>query len=240
MLWNDRNVRFRLALGSLAAFALVTALVAVRWAPLARFDLTVSAWARRNGTAHPAWVTVWRAITHMGDTLPLLILGGVAVVLLLASLRPIDAATVVVVPIVLQLAAIAVRLALARHRPVDPFTPTSSYAYPSGHTLHSAVTVLLAVHLLRNVPRKRIIAVVLGTLAALVGISRVMLLAHWPTDVVGGWLLTLGLVPLLLAAAGCLERRGVTATGAARRIRPRRRPSPGAPDSPAAPDRPNP
>ena len=237
MLWDDRPVRFRLAIASLAAFILVTALVAGHWSPLARLDRAASAWARRLGRGHSIWIDAWRVVTHTGDTVSLLVLGGAAAILLLASLRPLDAAVVVAVPLVTQLLTVLVRVLLARHRPVDPFTPASGLSYPSGHTVHSTVAVLLAVHLLRHGER-RAVAWLLGSLAALIGISRVLLLAHWPTDVLGGWLLVLGVGPLLLAGADRLERRGVTATGAVRRMRSRPPPSPAAPNSPPAPDPP--
>jgi len=206
------------AVGALVAFAVLTVLVATQWAPLARLDMDVSAWARRVGLAHPVWVEGWRVVTHMGDTLPLLVLAGVAVVLLVASLRPIDAAAIVVVAGAAQLIALAVRLPLARPRPVDPFTPVHSYAYPSGHTLHAMLAVLLAVYFLRDHPQRRAVAWLLGSIAVLIGVSRVMLLAHWPTDVLGGWLLAFGVAPLVLAGADRLKRAGVTATGAARSV----------------------
>ncbi len=239
-LWlcDDRMMRVRIAVGALVAFLALTVLVATRWAPLARLDLDVSAWARRVGGAHPVWVEGWRVVTHMGDTLPLLILGGVAIVLLLASRRPIDAAAIVVVAGVAQLIALAVRLPLARPRPVDPFTPVSSYAFPSGHTLHSMLAVLLAVYLLRDHPRRRAVAWLLGSVAVLIGVSRVVLLAHWPTDVLGGWLLAFGVAPLLLAGADQLKRSGVTARGDAPRISSPPPPSPEAPHNPPAPDPP--
>jgi undecaprenyl-diphosphatase len=226
MVWNYRTVRFRLALASLVAFALVTVLVAIHWSPLARLDRAISAWARRFGRAHSVWIDAWAVITHTGDTLPLLVLGGAAIVLLLVRRRPLDAAIVLVVPIVVQLIALGIRILLARHRPVDPFTLTSGLSYPSGHTLHSMVAALLAVHLLKNDPQKRAVAWLLGTLAGLIGISRVLLLAHWPTDVVGGWLLALG-VGLLLP--------DVIATVAGRRTPSRPPPSPAAPHIPEGP-----
>ena len=222
MLWNDRTVRFRLAIAFLVAFVLVTVLVGIHWSPLARFDRAVSADARRFGRAHSIWIDAWRVITHTGDTLPLLVLGGAAIILLLVSRRPVDAATVLAVPLVAQLLTLGVRVLVGRHRPVDPFTPTSGLSYPSGHTLHSAVAVLLAVHLLKTSP-KRAVAWLLGTLAALIGTSRVVLLAHWPSDVAGGWLLALG--------AGLLLPDAI-ATVAARRTRWRPPPSPAAPRSP--------
>jgi membrane-associated phospholipid phosphatase len=238
MLWDDRPVRFRLAIASLLAFVLVTVLVAGHWSRLARLDRAISAWARRSGQAHSIWIDAWRVVTHCGDTVPLVVLGGAAVILLLASLRPLDAAVVVAVPLVTQALTLLVRVLLARHRPVDPFTPTSGFSYPSGHTVHSTVAVLLAVHLLRNSRERRSVAWLLGSLAALIGASRVLLLAHWPTDVVGGWLLALGVGPLLLAGADVLERRGVTATGAVRRMRSRPPPSSAAPHNRQEPDPP--
>jgi membrane-associated phospholipid phosphatase len=213
-LCDDRLMRVRIAIrvGALVAFVVLTVLVATRWAPLVRLDLAVSAWARRVGRAHPVWVDAWRVVTHVGDTLPLLVLGVAAVLLLVASLRPIDAAAIVVVSGAAQLIALAVRLAIARDRPVDPFTPVSSYAFPSGHTLHSMVAAVLAVYLVQDHPQRRAVAWLLGSVAVLIGVSRVMLLAHWPTDVLGGWLLAFGVASVLLAGADRRQRSGVAAT----------------------------
>jgi hypothetical protein len=145
MVWNYRTVRFRLAIAALLAFVLVTVLVGVHWSPLARLDRAISGWARRFGRAHPIWIDAWGVLTHTGDTLPLLVLGGAAIILLLVARRPLDAAVVLLVPLAVQLITLGIRILLARHRPVDPFTPTSGFAYPSGHTLHSTVAVLLVV-----------------------------------------------------------------------------------------------
>ncbi|WP_405578949.1 phosphatase PAP2 family protein [Streptomyces sp. NBC_01190] len=68
---------------------------------------------------------------------------------------------------------------------------TSGQSFPSGHTASSAIAAgLLAWGLLRALPRAagRITAAVCGLIAVAVGLSRVYLGVHWPSDVVGGWL----------------------------------------------------
>jgi undecaprenyl-diphosphatase len=64
-------------------------------------------------------------------------------------------------------------------------------SFPSGHALMSTVTYLtLGALLARMEERRRIKLYVLAvavTLAALIGVSRVYLGVHWPTDVLAGW-----------------------------------------------------
>ena len=206
-------MRFRIGIAALVLFGGLTALVAGKWSVLVELDARASAAARRYGTAHPGWVATWRTITHFGDSLPLVVLGLGLVVALVIARRHLDALLVVVAAVSTQALSMAVRLPVARPRPVDGFTPVDSWAFPSGHTLHSAVAALLLVHLISPHLARRwrwSVAAVAALAAGLIGASRVMLLAHWPSDVLGGWLLALGvLLPLF------------TASDAAPRTRPR-------------------
>ncbi|SDK86045.1 undecaprenyl-diphosphatase [Actinopolyspora mzabensis] len=98
------------------------------------------------------------------------------------------------------------KLTIARPRPVPaPNAATEdSFAFPSGHSAHSAAVYLMLAILLLGVLRgrwSRAGVVTLGILLMLItGFSRLVLGVHSPSDVVAGWLLgtifTIGLVSL--------------------------------------------
>ena len=73
--------------------------------------------------------------------------------------------------------------------PHGVYVATSSF--PSGHSMLSAVTYLtLGALLARSQSRKRLKAywmLLAGLITLLVGVSRVYLGVHWPTDVLAGW-----------------------------------------------------
>jgi undecaprenyl-diphosphatase len=101
------------------------------------------------------------------------------------------------------------------HRPRPDLVPYSVYvsgaSFPSGHSMMSAVTYLtLGALLARSQERKRVKAYFLLVAIFLtfsVGVTRVYLGVHWPTDVLAGW--TAGSVWALLCwlAARRLQSR---------------------------------
>ena len=105
----------------------------------------------------------------------------------------------------------AQKLDVSRIRPdLEPhLVIEQSNSFPSGHSSGSMIFFLtLALLLTHRGPWRRWAAAGAVVVAILVGISRVMLGVHWPSDVVGGWAFGLLWVLLTLRIAEDLfERR---------------------------------
>lgn len=97
------------------------------------------------------------------------------------------------------------KLGIARERPdlLDPLVVEHGFSFPSGHSTLGMVSYgVLAVLIGRSrLPRAVRIAIIaaLGVLVFLIGLSRVWLGVHYPTDVAAGW--TVGAVIVLAYAA---------------------------------------
>jgi undecaprenyl-diphosphatase len=169
----------------------------------------------------PPWVeAMFRDLTSLGSPVVLALIT-IAVVGYLWLERKRGTALFVVLAVVGGgLLETLLKFSFARPRPelVSHLVDVNSFSFPSGHATMATITYLtLGVLLSRVEERRRMKLYLLAVaifVALLVGISRVYLGVHWPTDVLAGWCVgaawALGcwLVATWLQRRGAIEQQG--------------------------------
>lgn len=186
--------------GWLAATAVLAALVFIAawigwstpWSWVIAVDDAALEATHSVGVAHPAWVVAWNVLCSVFSPVVfrLLMIGVIVWALVRRQWRLAGylAVSIELSGLLTQL----VKEVADRPRPDTALVWASSSSFPSGHALGTTVAVLalLALGLPLVSPRRRPLLIVLGVVIVLaVGIGRVILNVHHPSDVVAGWAL---------------------------------------------------
>ena len=160
---------------------------------------------RMAGDLRTDWLTdVLKVVTDLG-ALPVVIALSLPLLVVLAGKRHFAELGSLVAGVVLLY--VAVNLAKAgidRPRPMGGLTDTQGSSFPSGHAAYSTIWIALAVVAARTLPGLASRAALVGgavAIAAVVGLSRVYLRAHYWSDVAAGWALGAGILGLCAAVA---------------------------------------
>ncbi len=177
------------------------------------FDRTIVLFFRETGDPAspigPAWLQeAVRDMTAFGSFV------GLGLMTIAASLslwicrhRPLAIGLALSV-IAATLASTGLKILIGRDRPdiVEHAALTFTASFPSGHAFLSAVTLLSIAGFVGLASRREDIARLCVWLAwvmiGLIGLSRIYLGVHWPTDVIGGWCLGIAWSSLSVAILG--------------------------------------
>lgn len=142
----------------------------------------------------PPWLEeVGRDITALGGNAVLILLTLAVLIFLLMSNKSYLALVVLVATLGALGASSLLKKSIDRDRPdlVPHRTVIYTASFPSGHSMLSASTYLTLGALLAATQRRKRIKIFIllfcTFITLLVGISRVYLGVHWPSDVVAGW-----------------------------------------------------
>ncbi len=135
---------------------------------------------RRDVVVDLAW-----AITWLGDGAMLIPVAAAGAAFLMTRRQWGDALALVAATASVRMMVTAQKGWFGHARPhVLQWMPESSPGFPSGHAANSLVTWMALAMLLTG--SRRAMAAALA-LSFLIGLSRVVLGVHWPSDVIGGW-----------------------------------------------------
>jgi undecaprenyl-diphosphatase len=167
----------------------------------------------------PPWlVNAGKDITALGSVSVLLLLFAAVVGYLLLQRAYGAVWLVAVATLGGMLLSSVLKLSFSRQRPdvVPHLVEIYTFSFPSGHSMLSAVVYLtLGALLARIVPRrtgKIYFLTVALVLTFLIGLSRIYLGVHYPTDVLAGWSAGLAWALLCWLAARYLQHRGAVET----------------------------
>ena len=184
-----------IALLSLVGFMLLT--VAVARSVVMPFDQPLLAMAQ----TWAGWAVVWNVISQSAN-IPLIVIGLGFVLWLFFTKRRREAALVLIMLIVVTAGSEGVKQLVARPRPsgTGDGIPGVVYSYPSGHVLE-VLTILgiIALRFWRSSYSLRLrlaLGLVVVIEVVLVGVARLALNAHYPSDVLAGLLAGIGVLGL--------------------------------------------
>ncbi|RUW17628.1 MULTISPECIES: phosphatase PAP2 family protein [unclassified Mesorhizobium] len=166
----------------------------------------------------PPWLEgAVRDITALGSTSVLVLITSTVIIYLLLIRRPATALFVFVAVAGGQVLSSLLKFEVDRPRPdlVSHLVNETSFSFPSGHAMLSAITYLtlgsLAARFLPDRATKVFLLALAVLVTVLVGTSRVYLGVHWPSDVLAGWCAGFAWAMLCWLAARLLQRHKVMA-----------------------------
>jgi undecaprenyl-diphosphatase len=198
-----------IAVVGLVGFAIVTGIVAT--GVTIPFDRPLLDALRGLGQ----YMEVWRDVSASAN-LPLIAIGVGIVAWLAWRHQFAEAAIVVGLLAVITAGSELVKQVIARPRPPGFVNGELGvvYSYPSGHILEATVIYgIIAVLIWRSTlprPVRFIIPIVFAAILALIAVSRVAVGAHYPSDVLGGFLAGIGFLALFVIATELLRRHEAT------------------------------
>jgi undecaprenyl-diphosphatase len=198
----------RLLLGAVAIFALVIALgVAVTDGHFRAADFAISNALNMQRGVAPDWlILVMQGISWIGGGVQRYIIVAILTVALWRWWGWGAALAMGLTTLVSAMTSEVLKAYFGRLRPdfVPHLDSVASAAYPSGHANNAAVVYILFIMLVPQArhPGWQLAA---ASMIGVTGLSRIMLGVHWPTDVIGGWML--GTSFALFAASAIAWRR---------------------------------
>lgn len=162
----------------------------------------------------PIWVEeMMRDVTALGGVSVLVLLTLIATGLLLLERKRRAAWLLLAAVATGQVLSSLLKIGIDRPRPdlVPHGSEVYTASFPSGHALMAAVTYLTVGAMLARAHPRRATKVYLLSVALFlsfaVGVTRVYLGVHWPSDVLAGWAAGAAWSVLCLVIAALLERR---------------------------------
>ncbi|MEB3032312.1 phosphatase PAP2 family protein [Mycolicibacter sp. MYC340] len=179
-------------LAAVAVYALMLVGYRQGWGWLATADAAALDPSYDIGIKHPAWVSFWDRVSTVFAPPVFRVLAMVAAVVAVWRRRLRVALFLLVAVEPGGMLTQAAKDAVDRPRPVTALAAASSSSFPSGHALGVMVGIgallVVALPLLRR--HARLAALCVGVLVVVaVGVARVALGVHHPSDVLAGWAL---------------------------------------------------
>ena len=166
----------------------------------------------------PRWFAITvRDVTALGSNWILIFLITSVCLILIIAQRVRHAVTLAVMAIGGVILSMGAKYIFDRPRPdlVEPLIHVYTPSFPSGHATMSMVCFLGAALVLTSVDgpaRVRKAVIILAVVMSMfVGISRVLLGVHWPTDIIAGWLLGALWVDMVYRRSQLFKSRVVSA-----------------------------
>jgi undecaprenyl-diphosphatase len=175
------------------------------------WDARVNRWFHEHAT-QPLTGAV-ELFTHVGSGLWLVPLAAVAAGILAARRAWADALLVAMATAGALIINPLFKEFFSRPRPAihDPDLTLRTFSFPSGHAMGSAAVygalATVVARRLRGTPWASVVVAAAVVLVLLIGASRVYLGAHFPTDVVAGWILGLAWLLVCVLTVTIYERR---------------------------------
>ena len=149
-------------------------------------------------------VDIVKVLTDLGSLPVLLPLLAIAAGLLVWRRRPVELGVLLIGFALTYLAVHLAKAGVDRPRPIRPLESTTGSAYPSGHAAYATAHVAMAVigaRVLPGLASRAAFVLAAIVVAAVIGLTRVYLRAHYWSDVLGGWALGCGVFGAVAALA---------------------------------------